>query len=57
MKPRPVVKNPLASARDKGSLPGSGRFLGEVKGDPLQHSYLENPMNEQRGDLHAWSHK
>ena len=47
-----VVKNPPAStgvARDLGSIPGSGRFLGEGHGNPLQYSYLENPM-----DRGAW---
>ena len=52
-----VVKNPLANARDKDSLPGSGRSLGEVKGNPLQYSCLENPMNEQHGELQSWSCK
>ena len=28
-----------------GSIPGSGRSLGERNGNPLQHSCLENPMD------------
>ena len=28
-----------------GSIPGSGRSPGEGKGNPLQYSCLENPMN------------
>ena len=28
---------------DSGLIPGSGRFLGEGNGNPLQHSCLENP--------------
>ena len=28
-----------------GSIPGSGRSLGEGNGDPLQYSCLENPMD------------
>ena len=28
-----------------GSIPGSGRSLGEGNGNPLQDSYLENSMN------------
>ena len=40
-----VVKNPLASARDLGSIPGSGRPLGVGNGNPLQYSCLENSMN------------
>ena len=44
-----VVKIPLASAgdrRDTGSIPGSGRSLGEGNGNPLQYSCLENPMDK-----------
>ena len=47
-----VVKNPSANAgdvRDKGSIPGLGRFPGGGHGNPLQYSYLENPM-----DRGAW---
>ena len=39
-----VVKNPPAKAGDAGSIPGSGRFP-EGNGNPLQYSYLGNPMN------------
>ena len=34
---------------DSGSIPGSGRFLGEGNGNPLQYSCLENSM-----DRGAW---
>ena len=44
-----VVKNPPANARDKGSIPGSGRSPGEGNGNPLQYSCLGNPM-----DRGAW---
>ena len=37
------------SARDPGSIPGSGRSPGEGNGNPLQYFCLENPM-----DLGAW---
>jgi len=40
-----VVKNPLANAGDAGSIPGSGRSPGGEHGNPLQYSYLENPMD------------
>ena len=30
---------------DLGSIPGSGRSPGEGKGNPLQYSCLENPMD------------
>ena len=41
-------------ARDAGSIPGSGRCPGEGHGNPLQYSYLENPMN--RGAWRAIVH-
>ena len=47
-----MVKNPPANegdAGDVGSVPGSGRSLGEGNGNPLQYSCLENPM-----DRGAW---
>ena len=33
------------NAGDLGSIPGSGRSLGEGHGNPLQYSCLENPMD------------
>ena len=42
-----MVKNPLASAGDLGSIPGSGRSPGEGNGHPLQYSCLENPMDRR----------
>ena len=52
-----VVKNPLANAgdiRDVGSIPGSGRSPREGRGNPLQYSCLENPMD--RGPWQATVH-
>ena len=49
-----VVKNLAASAGDTGLIPGSGRFLGEGNGNPLQYYCLENHMN--RGDWQATVH-
>ena len=40
-----VVRNPPASARDSGLIPGSERSPGEGNGNPLQYSSLENPMD------------
>ena len=37
------------NAGNLGSIPGSGRSLGEKNGNPLQYSCLENPM-----DRGAW---
>ena len=49
-----VVKNLPANAGDTGSIPGSGRFLGGVNGNPLQSSCLENPVD--RGAWQATVH-
>ena len=47
-----MVKNSPANrgeAREMGSVPGSGRYPGGGKGNPLQYSCLGNPM-----DTGAW---
>ena len=47
-----VVKNPHANAgdiREAGSISGLARSPGGGHGNPLQYSYLENPM-----DRRAW---
>ena len=44
-----MVKNPSDNARDirdMGSIPGSGRPLGEGNGNSLQYSCLENLMDK-----------
>ena len=48
-------KESACSAGDSGSIPGSGRSLGEENGNPLQYSCLENPMNrgEEPGRLQS----
>ena len=53
-----MVKNPDANAgdmRDTGSIPGSGRSPGGGHGNPLQYSWLENPMD--RGASWATVHR
>ena len=53
-----MVKNPPASAgdiKDKGLIPGSGRCPGGGRGNPLQYSCLENPMD--RGAWGATDHR
>ena len=43
-----VVKNLPANAgdeRDTGSIPGLGRSPGGGNGNPLQYSFLGNPMD------------
>ena len=49
-----AVKNLLASARDAGLIPESGRSPGEGNGHPLQYSCLGNPMD--RGAWHGIVH-
>ena len=44
-----LVKNLPVNAGDVGLIPGSGRFPGGGNGNPLQYSYLGNPM-----DREAW---
>ena len=52
-----MVKNPPANAggiRDVGSIPGSVRSPGRGRGNPLQDSCLENPVD--RGTWWATVH-
>ena len=47
-----VVKSPpedIEVIRETGSIPWSGRSPGGKRGNPLQYSCLENPM-----DREAW---
>ena len=44
-----MVRNPPANAGDMGWIPGLGRSPREGKGNSLQYSFLENPM-----DRGAW---
>ena len=44
-------KESACNAGDRGSVPGSGRSPGEGNGNPLQYSYLGNPMDS--GSLRA----
>ena len=49
-----VVKNLPTNAGDTGSIPDLGRSPGKGKGNPLQYSCLENPMD--RGAWRATVH-
>ena len=40
-----LIKNLLANEEDMGSTPVPGRSPGEGNGNPLQCSYLGNPMD------------
>ena len=45
-------KNPPANSgdiRDTGLIPGSRRSLGGGHSNPLQYSFLENPMDRETG--------
>ena len=48
------VKAAASNAGDLGSIPGSGTYLAEGNGNPLQYSCLENSM--ERGTLWATVH-
>ena len=50
-----MIKNLLTNAgdiRETGLIPGVGRSPGVGNGNPLQYSFLENPV-----DRGAWCHK
>ena len=51
----PVIKSPPANAGDMGSVPGSGRSPGDGISNPLQYSYLGNPMHQGgwQGTVHG----
>ena len=53
-----MVKNPPDNAgdvKDVGLIPGLGRCPGRGNDNPLQYSYLENPMG--RGARQAAVHR
>ena len=47
-------KESAYNARDPGSTPGLGRFPGDGRGNPFQHSCLENSID--RGAWRATVH-
>ena len=49
-----VGKESACNVGDLGLIPGSGRSPGEGNGNPLQYSWLENPMD--RGAWQATIH-
>ena len=52
-----VVKNLPANAGEADSIPWSGRSPGEGNGNPLQYSWLGNPMDTGAWRASPWSWK
>ena len=48
-----AVKNLPANARDRGSIPGSGRSSGEGNGNPPQYLCLGNAIDRGPGGIHG----
>ena len=48
-----VSKESACNSGDLGLIPGLGRSPGEGNGNPLQYSYLENPMDREPGGLQS----
>ena len=48
-----MVKNPPANTGNMGLIPGLKRSPGEGNGNPLQYSYLGNPMDSSS----PWGHE
>ena len=50
-----LSQDSAGNAGDLGSIPGSGKPPREGNGNPLQYSYLENPMDRgpRRATVHA----
>ena len=46
-------KASACNTRDPGLIPGLGRSPGEGTGNPLQHSCLENPIDEEPDRLQS----
>ena len=42
-------KESACNAGDLGSIPGLGQSPGEGNGNPLQYSFLKNPLTEEPG--------
>ena len=48
-----MVKNPPAIQETQGFIPGLRRLPRGEHGNPLQYSYLENPMDREPGELQS----
>ena len=52
-----VLKNLPANAGDVGLISELGRYSGEKNGNPIQYSYLENPMERSLVGYNPWGSK
>ena len=52
-----ALKNLPANARDLGLIPGWGRSPGDVNGNPLQYSCLDNPIQRSLVGYSPWGRK
>ena len=53
-----VIKNPPVNAGDTSSIPGLARSPREGNGNPLQYSYLGNPMDRGAWKNYSpWGHQ
>ena len=52
-----MVKASAYNAGDLGLIPGSGRFPGEGKGNPLQNFVWKIPWKESLADCSPWGRK
>ena len=52
-----VCKENTCSAEDLGLIPGLGRSPGDVNGNPLQYSCLDNPIQRSLVGYSPWGRK
>ena len=52
-----VEETPPANTGETGSIPGLGRSPGIGSTNPLQYSYLGNPMNKSLVGCSPWGRK
>ena len=52
-----IGKESACSAEDLGLIPGLGRSPGDVNGNPLQYSCLDNPIQRSLAGYSPWGCK
>ena len=50
-------KEPACKVGDPGLISELGRYSGEKNGNPIQYSYLENPMERSLVGYNPWGSK